>query len=99
MVFRMAGVVLALLLACAPASGQSRLSDELESLDDPAFELAQDSDVRITPSEAAAIAQDAVPGAAVLKVKLLSSGVYAVTLKAKGSVLRVMVSADDGSIQ
>ncbi len=59
----------------------------------------QDVDVGIPPSEAAAIAKSIVPGAKVVKVKLLPSGVYAVTLKAKGSVTRVLISADDGSIQ
>ncbi len=92
-------VALTLALASMPAAAQSRLDDLLEFEDEPRFELIQESEARVTPSEAAAIAQDAVPGAKVLKVKLLSSGNYAVTLRAKGSVIRVMVSADDGSIQ
>jgi uncharacterized membrane protein YkoI len=52
----------------------------------------------ITPSQAANIALDANPGAKVLNVKLLPSGVYAVTLKNGGSVSRVMVDATSGSI-
>jgi hypothetical protein len=52
----------------------------------------------IRPSEAANIAKDAHPDAKVLSVKLLPSGVYAVTLKAGGSVSRVMVDATSGVI-
>jgi uncharacterized membrane protein YkoI len=59
----------------------------------------QDSDYGIPPSEAAAIARDAVPGARVVGVRLLSNGYYAVTLRAKGSVTRVLVNARDGSIR
>ncbi len=103
-------IVLVSLPAVAPSWAQSRMTDEAafeESFDDqqryqdaePELEYAQDAAVRIEPSEAAAIAQDAVPGSMVLKVRLLSSGVYAVTLKSNGSVVRVMVSAEDGSIQ
>jgi hypothetical protein len=59
----------------------------------------QDGDFGITPSDAAAIASEAVPGARVVGVRLLSNGYYAVTLRAKGSVTRVMVNARDGSIR
>ena len=52
----------------------------------------------IQPSEAASIARDAYPDAKVLNVKLLPNGVYAVTLKAGGSVSRVMVDATSGAI-
>ncbi len=62
-------------------------------------QLAQDQDVGIPPSEAAAIARDQVPGAKVVGVKLLSNGWYAVTLRSKGSVTRVMVNATDGSVR
>ena len=55
-------------------------------------------DYPIPPSEAANIAKDANPGSKVLSVKLLPSGVYAVTLKNGGSVSRVMVDATSGSI-
>lgn len=92
-------VVTTLALAALPAAAQLRLDDFLDPEGEPGFEQVQENETRITPSEAASIAQDAVPGAKLLKVKLLSSGVYAVTLRAKGSVIRVMVSADDGSIQ
>jgi hypothetical protein len=53
--------------------------------------------VRIKPSQAAAIAQSQVPYSKVVKVMLLPSGIYAVTLVAKGNVTRVLVSGQDGS--
>ena len=52
----------------------------------------------IQPSEAAAIAQGQYPGSKVVKVKLLPDGIYAVTLVTEGSVSRVMVNGQDGSI-
>jgi uncharacterized membrane protein YkoI len=52
----------------------------------------------VAPSEAAMIARDSVPGSKVLNVKLLPSGVYAVTLKVGGSVTRVMVDATSGAV-
>ena len=59
---------------------------------------ASSSDYPIHQAEAAMIAKSANPGATVLSVKLLPSGVYAVTLKVGGSVLQVMVDATTGSI-
>jgi Peptidase propeptide and YPEB domain len=65
--------------------------------------LVQDSDseagVAISAREAANIALSAVPGAKVLKVKLLNSSVYAVTLRGDGTLTRVMVDANTGAIQ
>jgi uncharacterized membrane protein YkoI len=61
--------------------------------------LAQSKDVAISPAEAADIAEQALPGFRALKVKLLPSGVYAVTLKADGEVQRVMVDAETGAVQ
>ena len=52
----------------------------------------------VSEAEAAAIAQDKVPYAKVLKVKLLQSGVYAVTLKDRGNVSRVLIDATTGDI-
>jgi hypothetical protein len=52
----------------------------------------------VAPSEAAMIARNSVPGSKVLNVKLLPSGVYAVTLKVGGSVTRVMVDATSGAV-
>lgn len=75
-------------------SGQDvEQTDELDQL------AQQELDGGIPPSEAAAIARDQVPGAKVVGVKLLSNGWYAVTLRAKGSVTRVMVNAQDGSVR
>ena len=54
--------------------------------------------VKIRPSQAAAIAQGQVPSSTVVGVKLLPSGVYAVTLRTDTSVERVMVDGQDGSI-
>lgn len=63
------------------------------------FDLAQaEEDYPISASQAASIAQDTVPGSKVLKVKLLPSGVYAVTLKESGNVSRVKVDAKTGDI-
>jgi uncharacterized membrane protein YkoI len=67
--------------------------------DDGYDQLAQQDDYGIRPSEAAAIARQVVPGAKVVGVKLLSNGYYAVTLRAKGSVTRVLVNASDGSVR
>jgi uncharacterized membrane protein YkoI len=52
----------------------------------------------VSPSEAASIAKDSWPGAKVLRVQLLPSGVYAVTLKQGGEVSRVLVDATSGEI-
>ncbi len=52
----------------------------------------------IRPREAAQIARQAVPGAKVLNVKLLPSGIYAVTLRGGGRLTRVMVDGRSGDI-
>ena len=57
------------------------------------------STATIRPREAAMIASDAYPGSRVLKVKLLPSGLYAVTLRGQGRLTRVMVDAESGEIQ
>jgi uncharacterized membrane protein YkoI len=51
----------------------------------------------IQPSEAAAIAQAQWPGSKVVKVKLRGD-IYAVTLRTDNSLVRVLVSGQDGSI-
>jgi uncharacterized membrane protein YkoI len=56
------------------------------------------ADYPVSPAEAAAIARESWPGAKVLRVQLLPSGVYAVTLKQHGEVSRVLVDANSGSI-
>ncbi len=55
-------------------------------------------EVRIQPSQAAAIAQAQVPYSKVVKVRLLPRGDYAVTLVADGNVTRVIVDGQDGSV-
>jgi Peptidase propeptide and YPEB domain len=52
----------------------------------------------ISPSQAASIAKGTWPGAKVLRVQLLPSGVYAVTLKQGGEVSRVLVDATSGEV-
>ncbi len=54
-------------------------------------------EMAITPSEAAAIAQGQYPGSKVVKVRLRGD-IYAVTLVNDSSVVRIMVSGQDGSI-
>lgn len=67
---------------------------------DPSFDTTQDQDqdVNIRPREAARIARQAVPGAKVLNVRLLPSGIYAVTLRGDGKLTRVMVDGRSGDI-
>lgn len=91
--FKIFCVAFGILLSCSTA--QSKVSLGL----DTQIQVAQDpSQFPIAPSEAANIAKDANPGSKVLNVKLLPSGVYAVTLKNGSSVSRVMVDATSGSI-
>ncbi len=52
----------------------------------------------ISAREAASIAKSTVPGARVLKVKPLSSGDYAVTLKGDGKLTRVIVNGYTGAV-
>ena len=52
----------------------------------------------VSAADAADIARGSMPGSKVLKVQLLPSGVYAVTLKDGGNVSRVMVDATTGAI-
>jgi hypothetical protein len=59
---------------------------------------AMDNDISIRPREAARIARETVPGAKVLNVRLLPSGVYAVTLRGDGKLTRVMVDGRSGDI-
>ena len=54
-------------------------------------------EVRIAPSQAAAIAQADYPGSRVLKVRQ-RGGVYIVALAVDGSVIRVRVDGTHGSI-
>ncbi len=58
-----------------------------------------DAQFPVSPSQAASIAKSSWDGAKVLRVQLLPSGVYAVTLKQRGEVSRVLVDATSGSIE
>jgi uncharacterized membrane protein YkoI len=87
-------LVLAVPSLNTPVLAKSRLFQPETQL-----QLVQNADeYPIAPSEAANIARDSNPGSKVLSVKLLPSGVYAVTLKNGGSVSRVMVDATSGAI-
>ena len=80
-------------------SGADAVKSTLVTLERPEQLVAQDAGKwPIKPSQAALIAQDAYPGSIVLGVKLLPSGQYAVTLKAGGSVQKVLVNATSGSL-
>ncbi len=57
------------------------------------------SDYAVSPSQAAYLAKETWPGAKVLRVQLLPSGIYAVTLKQRGEVSRVLVDATSGSVE
>ena len=76
--------------------GEVVLADEFRIL---VQDSGSDAQVAISAREAANIALSAVPGAKVLKVKLLNSSVYAVTLRGDGTLTRVMVDANTGAIQ
>jgi hypothetical protein len=54
--------------------------------------------LEIRPRQAAAIARDAYPGTRVLRVRLLPNGIYAVTLRGQGRLVRVMVDGRTGAI-
>jgi uncharacterized membrane protein YkoI len=90
-------IVLVAFGLAGPALAQPVVRGQLEA--DELIVLAQSRDVAISPAEAADIAEQALPGFRALKVKLLPSGVYAVTLKADGEVQRVMVDAETGAVQ
>ena len=96
-------IALATLLVVEPAIAQYQSNNRapiiLRKLAPPVVRpnLSLLPEVRIRPSQAAAIAQDQVPYSKVVKVKLLPSGDYAVTLVADGSVMKVIVDGQDGS--
>ena len=96
-------IALAALLVAGPAVAQYQPNNRapfiLRNLAPPAMEpnLSGLPEVRIRPSQAAAIAQAQVPYSKVIKLRLLPSGIYAVTLKADGNVTKVFVNGEDGS--
>ena len=95
-------------LVAAPSFSASRLPivqaqiAELNAVAEDALNedaLTEDpAQFAIRPSEAAMIAKNAYPESKVLSVKFLPSGEYAVTLKLRGSVLRVLVDATSGEL-
>jgi hypothetical protein len=96
-------IALATLLVVEPAIAQYQSNNRptiLRKLAPPAIKpnLSGLPNVRIKPSQAAAIAQGQVPYSKVVKVMLLPRGDYAVTLVAEGNVTRVIVNGQDGSV-
>lgn len=96
-------IALATLLVVEPAIAQYQTNNRapgiLRKLAPPVIRpnLSNLPDVRIRPSQAAAIAQAQVPDSKVIKLRLLPSGIYAVTLVADGNVTKVFVNGEDGS--
>ncbi len=85
--------------ACAQPVGQiPAFIDDMESQGGQLKLMQSQEEFPVSAADAADIARSAVPGAKVLKVKLLPSGVYAVTLKDGDNVSRVMVDATTGAI-
>jgi uncharacterized membrane protein YkoI len=94
-------ILLAALIAAEPAAAQYRPNRNIiirpniaPRIKVPTPNLGR----KIKPSQAAAIAQGQVPDGKVVGVKLLPSGVYAVTLKTDTDVTRVMVDAQTGDV-
>ncbi|MCA0433512.1 MAG: PepSY domain-containing protein [Proteobacteria bacterium] len=92
-------VLLSLMLATASLARADSLQSSfgLVAQQAPFIQMAQDNNLPISEREAANIAQGMVPGARVLKVKLLPSGTYAVTLRGDGKLTRVMVDGQTGA--
>jgi uncharacterized lipoprotein len=85
--------------ACAQPVGQTpAFIDALESKAAGMQLMQSEGEYPVSAADAADIARNSIPGSKVLKVKLLPSGVYAVTLKDGDNVSRVMVDATTGSI-
>ena len=92
----------ALVFGVSAEAGQFRLGHKYKQ-----FQVSQYADENqgygdgayaVSPSQAAMIAKDTWLGAKVLRVQLLPSGVYAVTLKQGGEVSRVLVDATSGEV-
>lgn len=97
--FKFAALALAAILAANSASAQSNYGrPNIIIRPNVVKPKLPNLKAKISPSQAAAIAMREMPGAKVVGVKLLPSGVYAVTLKSASSVARVMVSGSDGSV-
>jgi uncharacterized membrane protein YkoI len=99
---KFAAIALATLLVVEPAIAQYQPTNRPQILRKLAPQVIRPNlnllpEVRIAPSQAAAIAQADYPGSKVLKVRE-RGGVYIVTLAVDGSVMRVRVDGNDGSI-
>jgi len=100
---KFAAIALATLLVVEPAIAQYQTNNRrptiLRRLAPPVVKpnLNLLPEVRIMPSQAAAIAQADYPGSKVLKVKQ-RGGIYVVTLVVDGNVIRVRVDGTYGSI-
>ncbi|MEP7173826.1 MAG: PepSY domain-containing protein [Aestuariivirga sp.] len=99
---KFAAIALATLLVAEPAIAQYQPTNRPQILRKLAPQVIKPNlnllpDVRIAPSQAAAIAQADYPGSKVLKVKQ-RNGVYNVTLVVDGNVILVRVDGNDGSI-
>jgi uncharacterized membrane protein YkoI len=85
--------------ACAqPVSQIPAFVEALESKAANLKLMQSQGEFPVSAADAADIARGTMPGSKVLKVQLLPSGVYAVTLKDGGNVSRVMVDATTGAI-
>jgi uncharacterized membrane protein YkoI len=100
-------IVLIAAMLIAPAdAGRRKQKFKVWLQNNDTYELSQSYDDNdsgeefpVSEADAADIAQSQYPGARVLKVRLLPSGFYAVTLKEGGNVTRVRVDARTGSIR
>jgi hypothetical protein len=105
--FLIGALAMLLVSGVAAEAGQFRLGHKFNKMRVASQEYSQfaqnedgygDAQASISPSQAASIAKGSWPGSKVLRVQLLPSGVYAVTLKQGGEVSRVLVDASSGSI-
>lgn len=105
--FLIGALALTLVSSLSAEAGQFKLGHKYNKIIAGADEYSQlsegedgygDAQVAVSPSQAASIAKQSWPGSKVLRVQLLPSGVYAVTLKQGGEVSRVLVDASSGSI-
>jgi uncharacterized membrane protein YkoI len=99
---KFAALALATLLVAEPAIAQYQTNNRVPIIRRLAPQVIKPNlnllpEVRIAPSQAAAIAQADYPGSRVLKVKQ-RGGIYVVTLAVDGNVIRVRVDGTYGSI-
>ena len=86
-------------MACAQPAKNNAAFQQPETNGAAIVQIAQsEGDFPVSASDAAEIARNSIPGSKVLKVRLLPSGVYAVTLKDGDNVSKVMVDATTGNI-